>query len=210
MQMIEQLRGRVPTLIGIEEYKKSAVIIPLIEKEDGAFDVLFQVRSGKLKRQPGEICFPGGGKEKNETMEQTAVREICEEMLIKPQQVEIIAEMDFLVTANMLVYPFLAVVKDYHGTYSKAEVAEVFTVPLSFFFENKPEVYYNESKIVISDDTNLPLDRIPNGINYRWSVGKYPVMFYDYKGYNIWGMTARIMECAARVMKKTQGDTNED
>ncbi len=206
MKMIEQLRGRVPTLIGIEEYKKSAVVIPLIKKKDGSYDVLFQVRSGKLKRQPGEICFPGGGREANETLEQTAVREICEEMLIKPKQVEIIAAMDVLVTPNMLVHPYLAILKDYKGTYSEAEVAEVFTVPLSFFMKNKPEIYYNESKVVITDDTNLPFDRIPNGINYRWAVGRYPVMFYDYKGYNIWGMTARIMECAARVMAKAQGD----
>lgn len=206
MGMMDQLRGRVPTLIGIEEYKKSAVVIPLIEKVDGSFDVLFQVRSGKLKRQPGEICFPGGGREAGETLKETAVREICEEMLIEASQVEVVAAMDILVTPNMMVHPYLAILKNYQGTYSKDEVAEVFTVPLTFFMENKPEIYYNESKVVITEDTDLPLDRIPNGVNYRWAVGRYPVMFYDYKGYNIWGMTARIMECAARVMAAAQGD----
>ena len=57
--MIENLRGRKPTLIDMEKCRRSAVVIPLIEKDKG-YEVLFEVRSDKLKRQPGEICFPGG------------------------------------------------------------------------------------------------------------------------------------------------------
>ena len=39
-----------------------AVLVPLIEK-DGEFRILFEVRSPKLKSQPGEVCFPGGAVE---------------------------------------------------------------------------------------------------------------------------------------------------
>ena len=41
-----------------------AVLVPLIEK-DGEFHILFEVRSPKLKSQPGEVCFPGGAVEAN-------------------------------------------------------------------------------------------------------------------------------------------------
>ena len=37
----------------------SSVLIPILIR-DGAFHVLYEVRSSKLHTQPGEVCFPGG------------------------------------------------------------------------------------------------------------------------------------------------------
>ena len=86
--MLEKLRGRKPTLIDFEQYRHYAVVIPLIEK-DGTYEVLFEVRSSKLNRQPGEICFPGGKCDAGETSEQAAHREICEELLIQRYKVQL-------------------------------------------------------------------------------------------------------------------------
>jgi hypothetical protein len=41
------------------EYSKYAVVIPLIWVEN-SLSILFEVRSKKMKSQPGEISFPGG------------------------------------------------------------------------------------------------------------------------------------------------------
>lgn len=54
--MFEELKKRKPTLIDMELYHPSAVVIPLIEK-DGEYHVLFEVRSNGLKRQPGKSVF---------------------------------------------------------------------------------------------------------------------------------------------------------
>ena len=63
--MFDALKKREPKLIDMELYHRSAVVVPLVEK-NGDYQVLFEVRSKGLKRQPGEICFPGGGCETGE------------------------------------------------------------------------------------------------------------------------------------------------
>ena len=129
--MLEKLRGRRPTLIDMESYRRSAVVIPLIETENG-YEVLFEVRAIGLKHQPGEICFPGGGCDRGEMPEAAALREICEELLLSSDQVLLEAPMDIFVSPfNMVIYPYLGTLKSYEGTYSRDEVLEIFTVPLT-------------------------------------------------------------------------------
>ena len=60
--MFKHLNTRIPKRIEQEKDKVSAVMIPLIKKNDG-YHILFEVRSNKLSQQPGEICFPGGRRE---------------------------------------------------------------------------------------------------------------------------------------------------
>ena len=57
--MFETLKDRVAQAIDEDIYKQYSVMVPLIRKEDG-IHVLFEQRASRLKRQPGEICFPGG------------------------------------------------------------------------------------------------------------------------------------------------------
>ena len=86
--MFEELRGRKPSLIDMGSYRRSAVVIPLIKTESG-YEVLFEVRAIGLKHQPGEICFPGGGCNRDEAAEAAARREICEELLLSPEQIRL-------------------------------------------------------------------------------------------------------------------------
>ncbi len=65
------------------------------------------------------------------------------------------------------------------------EVDHIFTVPIDFFLENQPKVYYVDLHTSISRD--FPYNLIPNGENYSWQKGKYPVYFYRYNDYIIWG-----------------------
>ena len=116
--MFESLKSRNPGIVDEGVYRKSAVVIPLIEK-NRQYHVLFEVRSSSLKTQPGEVCFPGGGCEDGETAEETAAREICEELLIEKDQIELIAPADIFVSPfNMMIFPFIGMLKDYKGTFS--------------------------------------------------------------------------------------------
>ena len=47
-----------------EKIRRAAVLVPLIQK-GGEYHVVFEVRAGSLKTQPGEICFPGGAVERD-------------------------------------------------------------------------------------------------------------------------------------------------
>ena len=86
--MFKHLNTRIPKRIEQEKDKVSAVMIPLIKKNDG-YHILFEVRSNKLSQQPGEICFPGGRREHDETSMETSIRETCEELLISESNIKL-------------------------------------------------------------------------------------------------------------------------
>lgn len=182
---------RTPGIIGMEKYRKYAVVLPLVKK-NGEWHLLFEVRAAGLRRQPGEICFPGGSVESGEDSMSAAKRECCEELRIAPECVEMLEALDvFISPYDLMVFPYLAELKEYKGSFSSAEVAEVFEVPL-FWFDSHPEkVYKNRVYTKLSED--FPYDKIPGGRDYPWGHGSYETVFYFWKDYTIWGLTAAIL-----------------
>lgn len=200
--MFEMLKGRQVHLIDEDEYKKFAVMVILVAK-DGEPHVLFEKRAGSLRRQPGEICFPGGARDPGETALENAVREAAEELEIHRDQLHVIAQMDTMLTpyANEVAV-FLAEARDYQMTWSAAEVDEVFLVPLAFFMENDPAVYRNTVQLIQPED--FPFDLVPGGRDYHWRQGRQKVYFYEYEDKVIWGLTAYIMQSVINIIK-TEG-----
>ena len=79
-KVIEKLAGRQPEILGHEKLPKYAVLLPLIEVENETH-ILFEVRSLSLRRQPGEICFPGGKIDPEDSdQRKCAIRETTEEL----------------------------------------------------------------------------------------------------------------------------------
>ncbi len=195
--MIKDLKNKLknykPYINGSNNMKKASVLIPLIKKEDSYF-ILFQVRSSILKTQPNEICFPGGKIESNEKPIEACIRETCEELGVTSDNIEIISELDLLITpSNMIIHPFLGIVKNIDSLdINKSEVDHVFLVPITYLLENKPITYTNEVSIIPND--NFPYEIIPNKTNYKFAKGNYDVLFYKYNDYVIWGITAKILE----------------
>jgi hypothetical protein len=70
-------------------------------------------------------------------------------------------------------------------------VAEVFSVPLDWFAETKPQAYTTWMETKPEED--FPYELIPGGRNYPWRRKKNLVYFYRTTSYVIWGMTARII-----------------
>lgn len=58
--MFKHLNTRIPKRIEQEKDKVSAVMIPLIKKNDG-YHILFEVRSNKLSQQPGKSVSRAAG-----------------------------------------------------------------------------------------------------------------------------------------------------
>lgn len=185
------LKDRIPREIGENEVRHSAVVIPLIDTP-GGIELLFEVRSVKLHHQPGDICFPGGGVEPGETPEAAAMRELQEELLVSPSQVEWIGPTDYFGGGNRRIDIYVCRLKDYAGTFSSDEVDEVFRVPLAFFQETAPEVHEVKWKPEFPSD--FPFDKIYGGRDYPWRTSKDRILFYEYEDHVIWGMTARIVE----------------
>lgn len=169
-----------------------AVLVPLIEI-DGELNLIYEVRSNSIT-QPGEISFPGGRIEEGESPAQAAVRETSEELLLNKANIEIITELNYASSkSGYFVFTFLGLINNIDVgelNYNIDEVSELFFVPLSFFLENEPEKHY--MNYYPEADKGFPYHMVNNGEDYNWGNIRYPVYFYEYHDYIIWGLTAKI------------------
>lgn len=184
--------GYVPQML--EARHSYAVLCPFAEQPDG-LHLLFEVRAAALRRQPGEVCFPGGMQEPGETPELCALRETWEELGIPREEIRVFGKSDFLCShRGFLLQPVLAAVSPAGLAAlcpSPAEVAEVFSVPLSFFRRQQPEVYRYE--LVPTRPDQFPYGAVGIPETYRWARGTVEVPVWFWEGHAIWGMTARIV-----------------
>jgi len=79
-----------------------AVLVPMVEGEEG-LSLLYEVRAHTLRRQPGEVCFPGGRLEPGEDAVSCALRETWEELGIPRPAVEVVAELDWLPQVHLVM-----------------------------------------------------------------------------------------------------------
>ena len=144
--MFETLARRKPRIVDEELCRKSAVVIPLIQKENG-IHILFEVRSGNLRTQPGEICFPGGHIEPGESPLQCAVRETAEELGIPGKDIKVISSLGYEYTyTGELLHSFVGQTDAQalrRSCLNPEEVKEIFKAPLSFFLEQGPREAYD-------------------------------------------------------------------
>jgi 8-oxo-dGTP pyrophosphatase MutT (NUDIX family) len=153
--------------------KSAGVLIPLFEK-DGICHILFTKRTNNVQYHKGEISFPGGGYEEGDgDIKYTMLREVCEELGVVSQDIEILGELDDLITtSNYIVTPLVGEIPyPYNFELSSFEVEKVIEVPVKALLK---EHSAKEGKI----DFNGEL------------VDSF---IYKYDGNTIWGATAKIL-----------------
>lgn len=195
-QWKQQLLENEELFIGEKTARRSAVLIPLVEV-DGEWCVLFEVRSSRMRFQPGDVCFPGGRVDlEDPTLLSAALRETHEELGVEPDTVEVLGPLTpYVASLSFVVYPFVGVVdfNEIIDAYNKDEVEEVFTVPLAWLLNHEP--FMHEVAVDITPDhATFPFEKIPNGDQYQWRKRTIEEWFYEYGNYTIWGMTARILK----------------
>ena len=179
-----------------------AVVVPVLDI-DGEAHLLYELRSSHIDRQPGEVCFPGGEMEPGETPREAALRETWEEIGLAGAQVEILSELDtFHPPSNIVIYPFLARIRqeDLNQLHlSECEVAECFTVPVSFLLQ-KPYTYEYDMRADLGADFRY--DRIGlSEQNYDWRPMRHRIISWEYQGKFIWGLTALITEWTLEILQ---------
>jgi len=196
----------VPGILGKEEYFNAAVLIPLV-LISGEYHFLFEKRAANI-RQGGEICFPGGEFDPvvDSSFKNTAIRETVEELGVKQEDINIHGILD------ILVGPMGVTVDSFIGTLSitnindlnidEKEVEKIFTIPVSFFMANDPELYHTRLEINPTDiDKNgemintLPVKelQLPERYSTKWRGRKHNVYVYRTTEGVIWGITAALI-----------------
>ncbi len=115
--------------------KHSSVLLILTENES-KFNVLFTLRSADLLNHKGQISFPGGRVEDNETYLETALRETEEEIGVNRENLQILFALSTLYVqpSNSIIHPFAAFLsKKVDFLINPTEVEEVFQIEIDFF-----------------------------------------------------------------------------
>ena len=204
----------VPGLNGKEEYYNFAVLVLLMFVNE-EYQFVFEKRAANI-RQPGEICFPGGKFEPaiDTSLQDTAIRETVEELGVPSDKLQIIGNLDTVVsTMGATVDAFLGILE--LGSLDDLfinlqEVEKVFTVPVSHFENNEPEVYQvsmsahpsyvNQAGEEVTIFPALELG-LPDRYTRPWGNTMSNVFVYRVEGVVIWGMTARLIKDVVAKLK---------
>ena len=151
--------------------RPAAVLVPIIEHEDGSATVLMTRRSDSMASHTGQVAFAGGRLDEGETAGQAALREAFEEVALDPSLVELIGLGDPYETGTgFLVTPVVGWLKGVpEVTPSPDEVAEVFEVPWDFLMDP-------------SNHVRGQYDMGGGDLRYFWTM--------PYQKHYIWGVTA--------------------
>lgn len=132
------LNPSLEKLAGADEKRPAAVLVPILDKEDGA-SVLFTLRTDELPNHAGQISFPGGKMDKQDAnLVETAMREAREEIGLEPDYIETIGFLeDYITSTGFRVAPLVAIIREgFTIAPDESEVADVFDVPLSFLMDS--------------------------------------------------------------------------
>eukprot|EP00123_Amoebidium_parasiticum_P019963 comp39348_c0_seq1/m.47376 comp39348_c0_seq1/g.47376 ORF comp39348_c0_seq1/g.47376 comp39348_c0_seq1/m.47376 type:complete len:254 (-) comp39348_c0_seq1:255-1016(-) len=162
---------------GMEGIKGEAAVLVLLYEAEDDLHVLLTERASNLSSHAGEIAFPGGKRDPEDTdILQTALRETREEVGVEPHEVEVMCTISPLLSKHLLaVTPVVALARAPINTdllnLNADEVRSAFTIPLSTFLSSK----YHRHR-----DAN-------------WMDHPIRMHFYDVpEGYTVWGLTAWI------------------
>jgi 8-oxo-dGTP pyrophosphatase MutT (NUDIX family) len=142
--MIETIRRRLkvyqPGRIEPDGLPLAAVLVPIHDRR-GDLNVVFTKRTDRVQHHRGEISFPGGAMDpEDKDLAATAIRECEEEIGLQPEHIEMIGQLDDVVTVSSFhVSVFVGEVRQSHSPYTwqphEHEVAEVLEVPLAHLLD---------------------------------------------------------------------------
>lgn len=151
-----------------------AAVLVLVYLKEGQYCTLLNKRTDSVAEHKGEIAFPGGKKEADDTgLQETALREAFEEMAIRPDDVKVLGELDDVATSSKYVItPFVGtILHPYLFTPNEREVAEILEVPLGNL--DNPRNVRQEARL---KKRRLVSDKA-----------------YTYNGHLIFGATAKVL-----------------
>lgn len=176
--MITLLRQQLRQLVPVDHWAhahtgpEAAVLLAFTRETDPC--LILTKRAEHLSSHRGEVALPGGMIDpQDESVIATALRESLEEIALEPDRVEVLGQLDPMVTRfGVKVTPVLGLISpDEELVANPNELDSVFRVPLSFLVR----------------DERLRTDR---GTLNGHSVA---VPCWEWQGYHIWGVTAIIL-----------------
>jgi len=136
--------------------------------------LLLTVRPAGMARHAGQVALPGGRRESNESLQETALRETHEEVAIAPGRVRVVGQLSplFVTPSTFCVYPFVGVMDDKPDlSVTSDEVAHMFGAPLRSL--TTPETRKTTVREIHGRRMHIP--------------------YFDLDGQFVWGATAMML-----------------
>ena len=181
-ELRDRLKKREIRKIDISGHKPSAVKM-IIMNRDNSPHVLLTKRSTKVATHKGQISFPGGVFDTEDIdIKNTAYRETFEEVGIPPDRIEYIGRFDdYISIFGHHVTCFIGAIEyPFEYNFNRDEIDDYVEAPLSIF-------------------ANEEYDKV---LPYTYEGKTRNVYYYYFRGYEIWGLTARILTDFGRLILK--------
>jgi 8-oxo-dGTP pyrophosphatase MutT (NUDIX family) len=166
-----------PRTLDDDVARRTAAVMLLLHPLEGGAEILFQVRTNRVRFHKGEISLPGGAIDREDASPRhAALRETHEEIGVHPAHIEVLGGLDQIATrsSNYLITPFVGVITGetpYPFAIANREVAELLTVPVASLLDERAVRWG-----VVDLDGERSAERE-----------------YHYGEHRIWGATARIL-----------------
>jgi 8-oxo-dGTP pyrophosphatase MutT (NUDIX family) len=128
--------------------KRGAVLVPIVT--GNPISVIFVERAAHLRRNPGQVGFPGGGAEPSDGGDpvRTALRELREELGVDAAHVKVVGELSELEqgSSGLVITPVVGVLSADATPFvtDGDEIVGAFAVPLSLIVANSaPSLTYD-------------------------------------------------------------------
>lgn len=160
----------------------SSAVLLLFFYWEGELSLCFTVRKKSLRKHAGQISFPGGRSEINETLQETALRETHEEIGIETEKISILGTLTplYISVSNYMVHPIIGFIHEKPVFKSNDdEVEEILIIPFSKIVENKTL----QTK------------------NIQTSIGNLDVPCFYINNQIIWGATSMILSELVMLLK---------
>jgi 8-oxo-dGTP pyrophosphatase MutT (NUDIX family) len=173
LDLRDRLASPPPRRLPASDLRQAAVLVPLYVDAGELWTVLTK-RTDTLPSHRSQIAFPGGGRELKEDPWAAATRESQEEIGLNPATVLRLGELDEGETpAGFRVIPCVGAIPfPFQAEPNAAEIAEVFSLPLSAFADPK-----------LVEERPVSFNGVVRDLRI-YHIGKR----------QIWGLTARILQ----------------
>ena len=168
-------RPKIP--VNIPRFERKGIpagVLLLLFPDNDNIHFFLTLRTETVDHHKGQISFPGGVQEHNETLEHTALRETMEEIGIKPESISMIGKLTplFIPVTGFEIFPFIG------------------------WSDNKPVTKTQDKeveKIIVASISDL-IDEQNHKIK-KTKIRNIPVSmpYYDLNGETVWGATSMIL-----------------
>ncbi|MBO6577158.1 MAG: CoA pyrophosphatase [Rhodothermales bacterium] len=142
-QLVMSPRGR-PRIDDLDNNPcREAGVLALLHASEGGPCVVLIERPGHLKKHAGQVAFPGGRREGEESRRDAALRETWEEIGVRPETIAPLGALTplFVPPSGFCVYPFVGWIEALPPLrLEPGEVASAFSVPLARFVDGPREL----------------------------------------------------------------------